>query len=168
MAPKNGRWWLTEGAESVVVHAPPEDVYDLVADMPRMGEWSPECASVEWDEGVTGPAEGARFVGHNRTGPRGLIRWSRRGRVLRAVRGHEFAFATEEGGREGVVWRYRFESLADGTRVTESYEVHRIPVWARIIDVPTNRHRELQDGMRHTLGRLKTAAESVTSEKGRA
>jgi len=168
MAPKSGRWWLTEGAESVVVRAAPDEIYDLVADMPRMGEWSPECQAVEWEGDATGPVEGARFVGHNRTGPRGLIRWSRRGRVLRADRGREFAFATEEGGREGVVWRYRFEAVPDGTRVTESYEVHRIPVWARIVDVPTNRHRELQEGMRHTLGQLKNAAESVTSRKGRA
>jgi hypothetical protein len=31
---------------------------------------------------------------------------------------------------------------------------------ARILDVPTNRHRELLEGMRHTLARLKTAAEA--------
>src|SRR5262245_10012694 len=168
MAAKNGRWWLTEGAESVVIGAAADEIYDLVADMPRMGEWSPECQSVEWEGGATGPVEDARFVGHNRTGPRGLIRWSRRGRVLRADRGREFAFATEEGGREGVVWRYRFEPVADGTRVTESYEVHKIPMWARILDVPANRHRQLHEGMRHTLDQLKNASESVTSTKGRA
>lgn len=35
-----------------------------------------------------------------------------------------------------------------------------IPAWARIVDVPTNRHRELQESMRHTLGQLKKAAEA--------
>ena len=108
-----------------------------------MGEWSNECARVEWTEGAIGPVEGARFVGHNQTGPRGMIKWSRRGRVLAADPGREFAFATEEGGQEGVVWRYRFEPAEGGTRVTESYEVTRIPMWARILDVPTNRHRAL-------------------------
>ena len=58
------------------------------------------------------------------------------------------------------MWRYRFEPVEGGTRVTESYEVRWIPAWARIVDVPANRHRELQEAMRHTLGRLKTAAES--------
>jgi len=38
--------------------------------------------------------------------------------------------------------------------------VRWIPVWARILDVPTNRHKELLEGMRTTLERLKTAAEA--------
>ena len=36
-------------------------------------------------------------------------------------------------------------------------------VWARIIDVPTNRHKELLKGMRTTLERLKAAAEAAVS-----
>jgi len=37
-----------------------------------------------------------------------------------------------------------------------------------IIDVPTNRARELREGMHHTLGRLKAAAEaSVEPATGR-
>jgi hypothetical protein len=50
--------------------------------------------------------------------------------------------------------------MADGTRVSESYQVRWIPTWARIIDVPTNRHRELRQAMRHTLRRLQAAAET--------
>ena len=155
------RWFLRQDSECVVIDAAAEAIYDLVADMPRMGEWSPECARVEWTDGATGPAVGARFVGHNRGGPLGSCKWSRHGTVLTADRGREFAFATEEGGREGTVWRYRFEPADGGTRVTESYTVEWIPTWARIVDVPTNRHRELVEAMRHTLEQLKTAAESV-------
>lgn len=162
MPPKSQRWWLTTDSQTTVIQAPAERVYDLVADLTRMGEWSDECARVEWLDGSTGPASGARFVGHNRTGPRGVIRWSRRGRVLTAERGREFAFATEEGGREGVVWRYRFEPVDGGTRVTESYQVSSIPAWARIVDVPTNRHRALLASMRHTLSQLKATAEALT------
>ena len=55
------------------------------------------------------------------------------------------------------MWRYRFEPRGDSrTRVTEGYEVRWIPMWARILDVPTNRHKELLKGMRTTLERLKT------------
>jgi hypothetical protein len=162
MLATNGRWWLTQGSEQLVIKAPAAPIYDLIADLPRMGEWSPECTSVEWADGATVATEGATFVGHNRAGPLQLIRWSRRGRVLVADPGREFAFVTEEGGRESTVWRYRFEPVDSGTRVTESYEVKWIPAWARIIDVPTNRHRELQESMRHTLEQLKTAAEAVT------
>jgi hypothetical protein len=163
VAPKNQRWWLTHDSEQMVINASPERLYEMVADLRRMGEWSPECQRVEWEGGATGPAEGARFVGHNRGGPRGLIRWSRGGRVLTADAGREFAFVTEEGGHESTVWRYRLEPVDGGTQVTESYEVKRIPAWARIVDIPTNRHRELLEGMRHTLQQLKTAAEAMSS-----
>lgn len=57
------------------------------------------------------------------------------------------------------MWRYRFEPIDGGTRITEAYEVRWIPVWARIVDVPANRHGELQDAVRHTLEQLKAAAE---------
>jgi hypothetical protein len=33
-------------------------------------------------------------------------------------------------------------------------------VWARILDVPLNRHKELVENMRTTLERLKVAAEA--------
>jgi hypothetical protein len=161
MPAKNGRWWLTEDSAEIVIEAPADQIYGMVADLTRMGEWSPECQRVEWEQGATGPAVGARFVGHNRGGPRGLMKWSRRGRVLTAEHGREFAFVTEEGGHEGTVWRYRLDPVEGGTRVTESYEVKKIPVWARILDVPTNRHRELQEALRATLGQLKAAAEAM-------
>lgn len=166
MPPKNQRWWLTEDGETLVIDAPAEHLYDMVADMPRMGEWSPECRRVEWAGGSAGPQPDARFVGHNRGGPFGLMRWSRHGRVLTADRAREFAFVTEEGGRESTVWRYRFEPVNGGTRVTESYEVRWIPTWARILDVPLNRHREILENIRHTLGQLKSAAEAPTVTGG--
>ena len=159
-----GRWWLTEDSRDITIGASPEKIFALVADLPRMGEWSPECQRVEWIEGATGPVEGARFIGHNRGGPRGLVKWSRRGRVLEAKTGSEFAFVTEEGGKESTEWRYAFEPVEGGTRVTESYRVHWIPAWARIVDVPTNRHRELGEAMAHTLAQLKSVAEATASE----
>jgi len=165
MAPKNQRFWLTTDEVSTVIRAPAEQIYDLVADLPRMGEWSPECAAVEWLDGATGPAVGAGFVGHNRTGPRGLVKWSRRGTVRAAERGVEFAFATEEGGVEGTTWRYRLEPIEGGTRVTESYTVDKIPMWARIMDVPLNRHADLLRNMTHTLAHLKAAAEATVTAR---
>ncbi len=142
MADKSSRWWLTQDSAETVVSAAPERIYGLVADLPRMGEWSPECQRVEWEGGASGPAAGATFVGHNKGGPRGLMKWSRRGRVLVADPGREFAFVTEEGGHESTVWRYRFEAIDGGTRVTESYEVKRIPA------VGPHRRRPDQPGPR--------------------
>jgi Polyketide cyclase / dehydrase and lipid transport len=160
MPVNKGRFWLTQDSQSIVVSTDRENVYELVADLPRMGEWSPECERVDWLNGTSRAVEGAEFVGHNRGGPFKRFRWSRHGRVLTADTGREFAFVTDEGGRESTVWRYRFEPVAGGTRVTESYEVKWIPVWARIVDVPANRHGELREAMRHTLEQLKAAAEA--------
>jgi hypothetical protein len=109
------------------------------------------------------PVEGTTFFGHNAVGPGRRIRYSRHGRVLTAERGREFAFITDEGGRESTEWRYTFTPVGDRTRVTESYNVRWIPTWARILDVPVNRHRELVENMRTTLERLKATAESRTS-----
>ena len=161
---RSSRWWLRQDSRSVVIEAPAQRIYALVADLPRMGEWSPECRQVEWLEGSSGPAEGATFIGHNKGGPGGLMKWSRRGRVLMADPGREFAFVTEEGGRESTEWRYRLEPTGTGTRVTESYAVHWIPTWARIVDVPTNRVRELREGLQRTLDQLKLVAEAMPSE----
>ena len=159
------RWWLREDSHAAVIEAPAERIYSLVADLPRMGDWSPECRRVEWLEGSSGPTVGATFIGHNRGGPGGLMKWSRRGRVLTADPGREFAFVTEEGGRQSTEGRYRLEPLERGTRVTESYAVWWIPTWARIVDVPTNRARELRHAMQHTLEQLKAAAEATPTAR---
>lgn len=161
MARKNQRWWLTTDSVELDVAADADVLYGMVADLPRIGEWSPECEGVTWEGDVTVPVEGTTFVGHNAVGPGRRIRYSRHGQVLTAIPGREFAFITDEGGRPSTEWRYRFRTQADGrTRVTESYNVRWIPTWARILDVPTNRHKELLKGMRTTLGRLAAAAEA--------
>jgi hypothetical protein len=164
MSPKNQHWWLTEDQVELVIGADAELLYDMVSDLPHIGEWSPECERVEWEGEVTVPVTGATFNGHNAVGPGRRIRYSRHGRVLAAERGKEFTFITDEGGRESTLWRYRFEPTTHGTRVTEGYEVRWIPTWARILDVPLNRHKELLENMRTTLERLKVAAESRTHE----
>jgi hypothetical protein len=163
MPPKNRRWWLTEDHVDVVINADCAKLYEMVSDLPRIGEWSPECEKVDWEGDVTVPVEGTTFTGYNAVGPGRRIRYSRHGRVLKADRAKEFAFITDEGGRESTLWRYRLEPAERGTRVTESYEVRWTPAWARILDVPLNRHKELVENMRTTLERLKVAAEAPTS-----
>lgn len=159
MPPKNQRWWLTTDQVELDIDADVSLLYDMVSDMPRVGEWSPECEGVDWEGDVRVPVEGSTFVGHNAVGPGRRIRYSRHGRVLVAERGREFAFVTDEGGRESTVWQYTFTALGGRTRVTESYDVRWIPAWARILDVPLNRHRELVENMHTTLEELKEAAE---------
>ncbi len=155
------RWYLTVDSVSVEIAAGATALYDLVSDLPRMGEWSPECVRVEWEGEVGVPVEGTTFVGFNEVGPGRRIKYRRHGTVLRAERGSGFSFITDEGGRPSTAWHYHFEAVGPGrTRVTEGYEVRWIPLWARIIDVPLNRHQELLEGMSSTLEKLKETAEA--------
>lgn len=161
MPPKNQRWYLTADSVSLDINADANTLYDMVSDLPRIGEWSPECESVTWEGDVTTPIVGTTGTGQNAVGPGRRIRYKRHVEVLTADRGKAFSFITDEGGKPSTAWHYTFESLGDGrTRVTEGYEVRWIPLWARILDVPTNRHKELLKGMRTTLESLKKSAEA--------
>ena len=149
---------------STVVAAPPEVVYDLVADVTRMPEFSPEITSCRWLDGANGPAVGARFASVN-TNARGKS-WKNRPVVTAAEPGQAFAVTRSEPFAGTITWRYRFEPVDGGTRVVESYEVEK-PVsrigWFVIERIFGDRDRRtaLHAGMRTTLERLKLAAEGV-------
>ena len=102
------------GHSNIEVGVPPDAVYDLIADVTRMGEWSPECYRCEWLDGATAAAAGVRFRGYNRLGG---MRWQRTAVVDRAERGREFGFTTvnDRAGRGETRWRYTMEPSASGT-----------------------------------------------------
>ena len=157
---------LDRDTAEIVIAAPAEHVYDLVADVTRTPELSPEIVSVRWLGGATGPAVGNRFEAVNVSS--GGRRWRNRPVVTVADRGREFAFSRTEPFAGTVAWRYRFEPVDGGTRVVESYEVER-PVtrvgWFVIERVfrSGNRREELRAGMRATLERLRALAETVAA-----
>jgi hypothetical protein len=146
---------------STVVAASPEVVYAVVADVTRTPELSPDVVSCRWLDGATGPAVGARFEAVNTTAAG--KRWRNRPVVTVADPGREFAFARTEPFAGTIAWRYRFEPVDGGTRVTESYEVQR-PItrigWFVIERVfrAGDRRAALHEGMRTTLERLRVAA----------
>ena len=152
---------------SIVVAAPPEDVYALVADVTRMPEFSPEVVSCRWLGGATGPAPGARFEAVNASAAG--KRWKNRPVVTVAEAGREFAFTRTEPLAGTIAWRYRFEPDGAGTRVVESYEVER-PVtrlgWFVIEKVfrGGDRRTALREGMLATLDRIKATAEAARTE----
>lgn len=102
-------------SESIVIARSPEDLYDLVSDVTRMGEWSPICAACWWDDGAA-PRAGAWFTGRNEVPGR---TWETRSQVEVAEPGREFAWAV---GGAWVRWGYTFTPVDGGTQVTESWE----------------------------------------------
>ena len=102
-------------ADSIEIARSPEEVYDMVSDVTRMGEWSPICAACWWDDGA-GARAGAWFTGRNETAER---TWETRSLVEVADRGREFTFAVF--GSRGR-WSYTFEPAEKGTRLTETWD----------------------------------------------
>ena len=147
-------------AESVVVAATPEELYDLVSDIERTGEWSPICVGCSWEDGA-GPREGAWFRGGNELDGR---TWETRSRVVAAERGREFAWQV---GGSLVRWGYTLAPVEGGTELTETWEfltdglaMFRDKYGAEAEDRIAARARQAHDGIPATLAAIKRIAES--------
>ena len=103
------------------IEAPPELLYDFIADVTRTPERTPDIVRCKWIDGATGPAVGARFKSINKQG-RGP-NWSNKPIVTVADPGREFSFTRTEPFAGTILWRHRFEPEGTGTRLIESYEV---------------------------------------------
>jgi Polyketide cyclase / dehydrase and lipid transport len=159
-----------QGAVSIRIAAPVDQVWNLVTDVTRIGEFSPETFEAEWLDGADGPRVGARFRGHVRRNGRGPVYWTTCA-VVAAEPGREFAFAVTTNGRTVNTWRYRLESAGGGatggsgaghTDVTESFQLAGLPL-LRLYWLAAGhwRMRTNLNGMRTTLERIKAAAESA-------
>jgi uncharacterized protein YndB with AHSA1/START domain len=153
------------GGASVTIRGEPERLWDMLGDVTRMGEWSPETERAEWLDGATGPVVGARFKGHNR---RGKARWSTVCEVTEAERGRAFSFSVGGAARPQTIWRYHFEPVGEEVVLTETFElVKPLGFFDRVLTRLTtgvkNRPADLEAGVRTTLNRLKEVAEHSRS-----
>jgi uncharacterized protein YndB with AHSA1/START domain len=98
------------------IAASPADVYAAISDVTRMGEWSEECHTCEWHDGVDASTIGATFDGHNRNGDHD---WTSQGKVIEADPGRSFAFECSMFDFHFSTWGYRIEPTETGCRVTE-------------------------------------------------
>src|SRR6516165_10390336 len=101
---------------SIIIERAPEVVYDMVADVTRMGEWSPVCKACWWEEG-DGPSVGAVFTGRNETPER---TWETKNKVVAADRGKEFSWEVQATHTR---WGYTFAPAEGGTEVTERWDL---------------------------------------------
>jgi Polyketide cyclase / dehydrase and lipid transport len=140
--------------------APAGRIWALVADVTRIGEFSPETFEAEWTGGATGPEPGARFRGHVKRNGKGPVYWTTC-TVTVSEPGREFAFAVGDGRRALNTWRYVLTPAGDGTDVTESFELTPLPLlrlyWALL---GWARGRTNVNGMRTTLERVRAVAEA--------
>jgi hypothetical protein len=151
-----------KGSASIYVGAPPREVWSLVSDITNTGRFSPETFGAEWLDGATGPSVGVRFRGHvRRNGKAWLVYWTKC-TITKCEPGREFAFDVT-GPRKSptVTWSYRFEPAADGTQVTETFELGTtLDLRLYALVAGKSRTRTNVSNMRATLERLKAVAES--------
>ena len=151
------------GEAQIYIEAPPEKVYELISDVTRVGEWSPECRRCEWLDGATGPAVGVRFRGHN---GRKWLRWGLSARITDAEPGRVFAFRTEPilpiKNLPQTLWRYELEATGGGTTLKESF--HALWVFRLVMLLAFGgkkaRLAQLQQNLESSLARIKAVAES--------
>ena len=148
--------------KSQSIAAPADVVYDLVADLPRMGEWSPECERVTWRGGATSAVKGAHFLGHNRVG---ALRWITQGEVVTAERGQHLAFEVTLGPMKIARWEYVLDfDRADPSTCTVIEEwTDRRSGWYRAAADKAfgSRTKSNHRGMVKTLANLTLAAEAA-------
>ena len=137
-------------------------VWSMISDVTRMGEWSPENDGAVWLRGATGPTQGATFRGRNHIGKK---RWSTVCTVVEAEPGQIFSFRVAAGPFRVAEWRFSFESLEGGCRVTETWIDRRgavVRLYGRAWLGVSDRVEHNLATMEQTLRRLKTAAEAGT------
>lgn len=143
---------------SRTMDVPAERVWDLVTDLARMGEWSPENTGGQWVGGATGPAPGAVFRGSNRSGFR---RWSTLATVVTWEPPRHFAFDVSALGMKVSRWEYVVEPAGTGCRVTETWTDRRgrlLHALGRPVSGVADRAAHNRAGMETTLERLAAAA----------
>ena len=144
--------------ESIEVAAPPAKVWSLVTDLPRMSKWSPQVVRTIVRGG---PVQlGTRAFNINRRGP---LLWPTRTKVVAFEPHREFAFRIKENT---TIWSFTLEPTETGTRVIQR---RRAPDGISDISIKLTRialggqenfTRELREGMRQTLTRVKAESEA--------
>ncbi len=141
------------------IAAPAQQVWGMVSDLPRMGEWSPENDGATWLGGATGPTPGATFEGKNHNGKK---RWETSGTIIEAEPGRLLAFRINVKGFQVAEWRYELETTPQGCRVTETWIDRRGRI-AKALGKPVSgvadRVSRNRMTMEKTLDNLKAAAE---------
>ncbi|MFN3218549.1 MAG: SRPBCC family protein [Acidimicrobiales bacterium] len=147
---------------SRTIAAPADVLYDLVADIEHMPDWSPETTATAWLGGADRAVVGARFEGRNAIG---RISWKTKPTITVAEPGREFAFSVP--GKAGARWLYTFVESDGTTTVTETVTQKRpSPAPIRFLQRRggvTDRAAHLRQGMEITLQRLAAHAETIAA-----
>ncbi len=143
---------------STDIKATPEKVWSIVSDLARMGEWSPQCRKVVVRGGRVGP--GTKTINVNR---RGLLVWPTTAKVVTFEPNREISYRITENH---TVWGFEITPSADGVTLTERRVAPDGKTTAlssflvnRAFGGNDNFEVELEEGIKETLTKIKSAAE---------
>jgi len=143
---------------SIEIAATPQDVWTIVSDLKRMGEWSPQCRKMR----VSGEVrEGTKTFNLNR---QGLLVWPTTSKVIRFEPNKAIAFRINENRS---IWSYTLEPTETGTRVVERREAPTGTsqlsqfLIKTVLGGAEAFETEMVAGMNATLTRIKTEAEAI-------
>jgi Polyketide cyclase / dehydrase and lipid transport len=148
------------------IDALPRGVWELVSDIELMPTMSQELQSVEWLDGASAPAVGAKFIGRSKH--ESLGEWATTSHVIECEPERVFAWAVEDPANPTAIWRFRLEPKNGGTELSEwmqmgpgrsglSFAIDRMPdKEQKIVFV---RMREFEQNMAATLAHIKKLAE---------
>lgn len=146
--------------DSVHIDAPVSRVWELVSDVRRMPEWSPQVGSTRLRSGFERCELGAQFTNRNKEGE---LEWTTHGEITRFAVDREIAFRVTENW---VTWSFALEPAGDGTLLTQRREAPEglselsIQLTDGFMGGQAAFTATLRAGMRQTLEGIKAAAEA--------
>ena len=141
----------------VDINAPASTVWELISDLRRMPQWSPQC---RWMKPFGPVRQGTRTLNLNR---RKRMFWPTTCTVVEIIPDRKLAFRVDTNN---TIWTYELEPSGEGTRLIESRHAENGVTAFSNLSVNalfggTNKfERELLDGMNASLARIKAAAET--------
>jgi hypothetical protein len=147
---------------SIEVPSTPSEVWEVVSDLRRTGEWSPECRHVV---PLGRLRRGALLLGLNR---RGRVRWATLSRVTAFSPGREIAWVVLTNRSE---WRYELRPTPTGTTITQTRRTPRgegrfaLLFTLVLLGGQAGHDAELEQGMEEGLRRIAALVERRVADR---
>ncbi len=157
-----------EDESSIHIDATAQQVWQVVSDVTRTGQWSPECFRADWLDGrdqALGPAVGARFRGCNRLRWVGV--WCSRCTVTVCEPGRELTWVVgDDPADPNSRWTFRLSDAGNGgCTLTQQWVMLREPPVVQAYYTVIHRADAMREGSATSLARIKALVEAGVVEK---
>lgn len=142
------------------VESTPAEVWALVSDLKRMGEWSPQCHRMIIRGGVVELGTKTLNINHE-----GALWWPTRSQVIEFEPNKRISFKIIENW---TIWSYELEETPTGTRIIHTRHAPRGTsglskfLVKRFMKGSAQFEQHLERGMNKTLARIKAELEGAT------